>query len=183
MAIQIVPHAPEWREAVLDFNRRLREGGSVWDFYADPEPEWIPPRPGQNVWREYYVAVEDGQVVRVAFALKPQDWLVNGQDQVVTDWQGPFSEGEIDHRIGGYELGPAIERMIEKSDRRESGRLPLVGQRVDLEVELALQDPVEQTGVAELLLRHRARGDARLDGRRPECPLPVMVSEQELGVA
>lgn len=100
MAIQIVPHAPEWREAVLDFNRRLREGGSVWDFYADPEPEWIPPRPGQNVWREYYVAVEDGQVVRGAFALKPQDWLVNGQVQVVTDWQGPFSEGEIDQRHG-----------------------------------------------------------------------------------
>lgn len=98
MPTQIVPHAPEWREAVQDFNRRLREGGSTWDFYADPVPEWIPPRPGQNVWREYYVAVEDGQAVRGCFALKPQDWLIDGKVQVVTDWQGPFSEGEVDTR-------------------------------------------------------------------------------------
>lgn len=98
MPIQIVPHSAERRDAVVAFNERMRAGGSPWSFYADPQPEWIPRRPGQNVWREYYLAVEDDREVRGAYALKPQDWLVNGQIHVVTDWQGPFSEGSIDAR-------------------------------------------------------------------------------------
>jgi hypothetical protein len=113
MAIQIVPHSAERRAAVLEFNQRMREGGSPWSFYADPEPEWIPPRDGQNVWREYYLAVEDDVAVRGAFALKPQDWLVNGQVQVVTDWQGPFSEGAIDVRHGTLGLR-MIRDMLKK---------------------------------------------------------------------
>lgn len=98
---------------MLEFNQRMREGGSPWSFYADPEPEWIPPRPGQNVWREYYLAVEDGGAVRGAFALKPQDWLIKGQIQVVTDWQGPFSEGAIDVRHGTLGLR-MIRDMLKK---------------------------------------------------------------------
>lgn len=113
MAIQIVPHSAERRGAVLEFNQRMREGGSPWSFYADPEPEWIPKRPGQNVWREYYLAVEDDAAVRGAFALKPQDWLINGQVQVVTDWQGPFSEGAIDVRHGTLGLR-MIRDMLKK---------------------------------------------------------------------
>lgn len=100
MAIQIVPHSAEWREAVQAFNERMSAGGSGWSFYVDPVPTWIPQRPGQNVWREYHLAVEDEVAVRGAFALKPQDWLIHGQVQVVTDWQGPFSEGVIDVRHG-----------------------------------------------------------------------------------
>ncbi len=113
MAIQIVPHSAEWHDAVVAFNQRLSEGGSPWSFYPDAEPDWIPRRDGQNVWREYYVAVEDGAAVRGAFALKPQDWLINGQVQVVTDWQGPFSEGEIDARHGTLGLR-MIRDMLKK---------------------------------------------------------------------
>jgi hypothetical protein len=113
MAIQIVPHSERYREAVAAFNERMRAGGSPWSFYVDPTPTWIPPREGQNVWREYYVAVEDEQAVRGCFALKPQDWLVNGQTQVVTDWQGPFSEGSIDpkHSALGLRL---LRDMLKK---------------------------------------------------------------------
>lgn len=100
MPIQIVPHRPELTAAVADFNRRLSEGGSRWSFYTKPEPEWIPPRAGQCVWREYHLAVEDDKDVRGAYALKPQDWWVKGEMHVVTDWQGPFSEGSVDPRYG-----------------------------------------------------------------------------------
>lgn len=96
MAIRIVPHCTELSSAVEAFNRRMRAGGSPWGFYVDPEPDWIPKRPGQIVWREYYVALDDGNTVRGAFALKPQDWWVRGRTDVVTDWQGPFSEGSVD---------------------------------------------------------------------------------------
>ena len=113
MAIQIVPHSAERRAAVLEFNQRMRAGGSPWSFYADPEPEWIPKRNGQNVWREFYLAVEDDAAVRGAYALKPQDWLIDGQVTVVTDWQGPFSEGAIDVRHGTLGLR-MIRDMLKK---------------------------------------------------------------------
>ncbi len=113
MAIQIVPHSVDRRFAVQEFNQRMKQGGSPWSFYVDPEPDWIPKRDGQNVWREYYLAVEDDSAVRGAFALKPQDWLINGQVQVVTDWQGPFSEGAIDVRHGTLGLR-MIRDMLKK---------------------------------------------------------------------
>jgi hypothetical protein len=113
MAIQIIPHSAERSAAVKEFNQRMSAGGSPWSFYVDPEPEWIPKREGQNVWREYYLAVEDDVAVRGAFALKPQDWLINGEVKVVTDWQGPFSEGAIDVRHGTLGLR-MIRDMLKK---------------------------------------------------------------------
>lgn len=98
MAITIVPHGPEHVEAIRAFNLRMREGGTKWGWYEDPVPSWIPPSPGQRVWREYYVAIEDKDTVRGAYALKPQEWWVNGRTTLVTDWQGPFSEGAYDRK-------------------------------------------------------------------------------------
>lgn len=95
MSIRILPHAAQHAPAVERFNRRMAEGGSPWGFYVDPQPDWIAPRPGQTVWREYHLAVDDDGEVRGAFALKPQDWWVQGRTEVVTDWQGPFSEGSV----------------------------------------------------------------------------------------
>lgn len=104
MAIRVVPHSAEYRDAVLDFNARMRAGGSKWGFYADPEPDWIPKCDDAPVWREYHLAVEDDTLVRGGYALKPQRWLVGGQAELVTDWQGPFTEGAIDARYGALAL-------------------------------------------------------------------------------
>ena len=95
MSIQIVPHNAALEPAVERFNRRMGEGGSPWAFYIDARPHWIAPQPGQSVWREYHLAVDESGEVRGAYALKPQDWWVRGQTHVVTDWQGPFSEGSV----------------------------------------------------------------------------------------
>ena len=95
MSIEIVPHAASHVGAVAAFNLRLAEGGSPWSFYTDPTPDWIPARPRQTVWREFHLAVDEASEVRGAYALKPQTWFVRGEPQIVTDWQGPFSEGSI----------------------------------------------------------------------------------------
>src|SRR5262245_30034037 len=96
MPIEIVPHKAELSAAVAEFNERMNQGGSKWGFYTDPLPDWIPKlREDQKVWREYHLAVEDGTIVRGGYALKPQQWLIRGEIQIVTDWQGPFSEGAI----------------------------------------------------------------------------------------
>ena len=95
MSIEILPHAAGHSGAVAAFNQRLAAGGSPWSFYTDPQPDWVAPRPGQKVWREYHVAVDETGEVRGAYALKPQTWLVRGEPHTVTDWQGPFSEGSV----------------------------------------------------------------------------------------
>ncbi len=96
MAIEVVPHSQKYSSAVEAFNKRMRAGGSKWGFYSDPQPDWVPFSEGAKTWREYHLAVEDGEVVRGGYALKPQQWLINGQIHTVTDWQGPFTEAAID---------------------------------------------------------------------------------------
>jgi hypothetical protein len=97
MAIEVVPYTQDHEAAVLEFNHRMREGGSRWGWYERAEDEWLPPRPGQKIWREHYLALDDG-VVRGAYALKPHEWWVNGEPMIVTDWQGPVSEGHLSRR-------------------------------------------------------------------------------------
>lgn len=95
MAIQIVPHSEQYSVAVEAFNLRMKEGGSKWGFYTDPVPEWIPKTCSSKTWREYHLAVDEEQIVRGGYALKPQEWLINGESHMVTDWQGPFTEAAI----------------------------------------------------------------------------------------
>jgi hypothetical protein len=96
--IEIVPYEARWEEAVGRFNARLAAAGSEWGWYPSSVDDWIPARPGQGVWREHYLAVEDGREVRGAYALKPQQFQVRGRPELVTDWHGPVSEGVIDRR-------------------------------------------------------------------------------------
>lgn len=113
MAIRIVPHAEDQKDAVEAFNRRMRDGGTHWGFYVDPVPTWIPKHPEAKAWREYYLAIEDDGQVRGGFALKPQQWLIRGETHWVTDWQGPVSEGAVNQRYGALGLR-MIRDMLKK---------------------------------------------------------------------
>jgi len=113
MPIRVVPHSAEYSDGVSAFNARMRAGGSKWGFYVDSEPDWIPKRPDAPVWREYHLAIEDDSCVRGAYALKPQRWLIKGQPEWVTDWQGPFTEGAVDVRYSALALR-MIRDMLKK---------------------------------------------------------------------
>jgi hypothetical protein len=113
MPIEIVPYEARHESAVIGFNQRMHSGGSTWGFYTSSIPDWIAPKAGQSVWREYFVAVDETGEVRGAFALKPQTWLVRGQPHVVTDWQGPFSEGSVDPKFNALGLR-LIRDMLKK---------------------------------------------------------------------
>jgi hypothetical protein len=114
MSIRIVEHCEALIPAVEAFNRRMQAGGRPWGFYVDPVPDWIPKRNGAQVWREFYLAVDERDEVRGGFALKPQNWLIRGVTHVVTDWQGPVSEGVIDSRFAML----AVRLIREMSSRR-----------------------------------------------------------------
>lgn len=113
MGIEIVPYEARHEGAVVSFNRRMSDGGSPWGFYAESVPDWIPWRTGQQVWREYHLAVDEAGEVRGAFALKPQTWLVRGVPHVVADWQGPFSEGSVNPRFNTLGLR-MVRDMLKK---------------------------------------------------------------------
>jgi hypothetical protein len=112
-ALRIVEYAAAHEPAVAEFNRRMAAGGSPWGFYAAHRPEWIARVPGQAVWREFHLAVDDDAAVRGAFALKPQPWWVRGAVHTVADWQGPFSEGSVDPRFNTLGLR-MIRDMLKK---------------------------------------------------------------------
>ncbi|GAB5548998.1 MAG: hypothetical protein RLO52_10905 [Sandaracinaceae bacterium] len=117
MAIQIVPHTEERKPLVEAFNAKMHGGGSQYGFYVEPTPRWIPKREGQKVWRELYLAVRSGkdgdQEVVGGYALKPQVWLVDGQEHLVADWQGPFSLGAIDNKYAAMGLR-MVRDMLKK---------------------------------------------------------------------
>lgn len=114
MTIAIVPHAERWKDAVEAFNRRMRLGGSRWGWYVDPVPTWAARTSDeQRVWREHWLAVEDGERVRGAYALKPQEWRIRGRSEWVTDWQGPVSEGAISRKYNSLGLR-MVRDMLKK---------------------------------------------------------------------
>ncbi len=115
MNINIVPHGEQWKNAVEAFNTRMYKGGSDYGFYVHPVPLWgEKSRDDQPVWREYFLAVEDGESVRGGFVLKPQTWWIHGAIHRVADWQGPYSEGAVSRRHGALAL-----RIIREMVRRE----------------------------------------------------------------
>ncbi len=98
MAIEVVPYEEKWIPAVQAFNRRMAAAGVHWGWYESPVDRWLPTRDGERTWREHYLAVEDGVDVRGGYALKPHEWRVRGATRIVTDWQGPITEGVYSRR-------------------------------------------------------------------------------------
>ncbi len=114
MAIRIVPHGEDEKPLVEAFNAEMRAAGSKWGFYVDPVPYWIPKtHEGQKLYRELWLAKEDGERVVGGYALKPQPWLVKGEERIVTDWQGPVSLGAIDNAYAALGLR-MVRDMLKK---------------------------------------------------------------------
>lgn len=97
MPIQVIPYTAEWVPAVLAFNDRMHRTGTHWGWFGDSVDAWLPAR-DKKTWREHWLAVEDGALVRGAYALKPHEWRILGEPRLVVDWQGPITEALIDRR-------------------------------------------------------------------------------------
>jgi len=106
LAIKVVPYTADRIPSVAAFNKRMQAGGSKWGWYEESEDSWLPAGSDRRVWREHFVAVDDDGEVHGAYALKPQAWKIKGEDVVVSDWQGPVSEGAVSpkHNMIGMRL-------------------------------------------------------------------------------
>ncbi|MGY0619843.1 hypothetical protein [Lysobacter sp. A378] len=82
--------------AVARFNKRLRRGGSAFQFPASCRIPWPPRAPGGPTYMEGFVVVED-DTVRGGYLIKHQPFVLNGAlVQDVKNLQLPLSEGSID---------------------------------------------------------------------------------------
>ncbi|TWT51708.1 hypothetical protein KOR42_33940 [Thalassoglobus neptunius] len=118
MSFKYCEYSQEHVPYVQRFNKRLKDGGSTWEFYEDPTPSWLAKTGdgADHVWRELYVAVENGEEVRGAFCLKPQKFIVNGEETMLASWQGPVSEGIVDNKYNM--LGFLMMRELERREPR-----------------------------------------------------------------
>ncbi|MEM7005954.1 MAG: hypothetical protein AAF498_08730 [Pseudomonadota bacterium] len=100
MPLEIVPYGREHEGMVQRFNDRMAAAGSRWRFYDSHRVDWVS-KDGvadASVWRDYYVAVEDGAEVRGGYCLKHQKFRLFGENVWLASWQGPVSEGLVDRR-------------------------------------------------------------------------------------
>lgn len=100
MSFRFEKYVEEHVPLVLAMNERLVAGNAPMRFYESPHLSWLPDCGPDNagVWRQPYVAVEDGTSVRGGYCIKPQLFAVNGDEQEIACWQGPISEGTVDKK-------------------------------------------------------------------------------------
>jgi hypothetical protein len=93
--LNVVPFKSEYEEQVRRFNRRL-EPARAASFPEQSEPDWLPKKDGLNLYQEYFLAVDEGSVVRGGYILKHQDFVIDGTIQSIADYRFPLSEGIVD---------------------------------------------------------------------------------------
>src|SRR6516165_8552215 len=98
MAIEIRPFSPEWRDAVKEFNGRLKVAGAR--LPEDPAAEMLP---GSTM----YLAVED-RAVRGGYILRPQTFSFRGNPRRVAHLRSPISEGLVNRAYA--RVGPLLVR-------------------------------------------------------------------------
>lgn len=97
MALTIVPYLAEHEAAVAAFNERARANGAPFGLSKTPVAGWLPMRAGAPVVREFFLALDGGEV-RGGFTLRRQEFCLRGEKVATANYQGPLSEGLWDRR-------------------------------------------------------------------------------------
>lgn len=114
MAIKVVPYEARHEPAVAKFNQRMADGDTGWGWYERSTDAWLPDRnEDKRTWREHFVALDDDGEVRGAYAHKPHYWHIRGETVLVSDWQGPVSEGLLSPRYATLGLR-LIREMLKR---------------------------------------------------------------------
>lgn len=95
MSTTIVPFTEDLEDGVRQFNRRLREGGVEIQFPESHVPGWLPRTDDSTVFQEYFLAVDEGGIVRGGYILKSQNFFIDGQVRTIADLRLPLSEGIV----------------------------------------------------------------------------------------
>ncbi|NIP41922.1 MAG: hypothetical protein GWO41_16280 [candidate division Zixibacteria bacterium] len=113
MNLRVVPYTHDHIEAVRAFNRRLKEGGSRYQFPEEPVSRQYPRTDDADIYQEYFLAVQ-GEYVRGGYILRHQDFRINQEDKKIAAYQLPLSEAFVDSSfkgIGKKLLEDGLERQ------------------------------------------------------------------------
>lgn len=99
MGIVIEPYSPARVEAVRAFNSRLKAGGCAFQFPERAESAWLPKSSSDQLYEEYFLALESADV-RGGYVLKHQPFWLDQRVTSVGSLYLPLSEGAVDPAYG-----------------------------------------------------------------------------------
>lgn len=114
MPISICEYTDQHIEAVRQFNVRLEQHGAASRFSLSPRTKWLPKVPGQKLFQECFVALDETAAVRGAFILKHQDFWIKDRTLSIADYRFPLSEGAVDKhypQVGVQLLRAALQKQ------------------------------------------------------------------------
>lgn len=97
MPLQIVPYESQHEPLVSAFNERARTNKAPFGLSKQAVASWLPKGGGRPVSREFFLALDGGEV-RGGFTLRRQDFWLRGEERPAANYQGPLSEGLWDRR-------------------------------------------------------------------------------------
>jgi hypothetical protein len=113
MNIRIIAYEEKHIEAVKRFNKRLKAGGSPYQFPESNIPHWLPNIDKRSVYQQFFLAL-DGDEVRGAYIHKHQDFRVAGKTMSVGNYGFPLSEGTVNSEykaVGKLLLADMLEKQ------------------------------------------------------------------------
>lgn len=96
MGIEIVKYNESYIPAVKEFNRRLHEGGTHYQFPESHIPKF-PFAEGKPIYQEYFLAIDESGV-HGGYIIKHQGYVFKGQDKPTSSLELPLSEGVVDRK-------------------------------------------------------------------------------------
>lgn len=123
----IHPYTADRVPGVREFNSRLLAGGASSEFLYPESPvsRWLPYEEGRRLYNEFFLAVEN-DAVRGAYAIKRQEFAIQGAVRTVGTYHHPVSEGIVNRAYGLVGV-----RMLREALRRDPIMYGLGGEGPD----------------------------------------------------
>ena len=98
MKIEIKPYKVGNINSVIDFNIRLKSGGTQLSFLESNIPNWLPKFDDMKIFQESFLALENDSIVRGAYMLKQQEFSFKGDVVSIASYHQPISEGIVNKK-------------------------------------------------------------------------------------
>jgi len=111
---KIKPYTEDMISSVINFNNRLKSGGSAYNFLESNIPDWLPKIDDRKIFQEYFLCLENDSIVRGAYILKHQEFSFYGEILSIAAYYSPISEGIVNKQyniIGIHLLINALKKQ------------------------------------------------------------------------
>lgn len=111
MKIEIKPYKVGNINSVIDFNIRLKSGGTQLSFLESNIPNWLPKCDDMKIFQESFLALENDSIVRGAYMLKQQEFSFKGDVVSIASYHQPISEGIVNKKYNSIGIRLIIDGL------------------------------------------------------------------------